>query len=138
MSSKLLVGRNRQVAMSSSGARAGAGSTRGRFRSEDLSLPPGGSETVSSTQCFKQLRHCPKALLQPRLWTGSAVLPILRPRSLNSLGFRVAPGRTFERIYVSFLNRAAFAIASKRFQNPFSGAGLSTFVSEGPIPASMI
>jgi hypothetical protein len=30
-----------------------------------------------------------------------------------------------------------FAIASKRFQNPFSAAGLSAFASEGPIPVSI-
>ena len=38
---------------------------------------------------------------------------------------------------VSFLGRAAFAVASIRFQNPLFGAGLSAFVSKGPIPVSM-
>lgn len=38
---------------------------------------------------------------------------------------------------VSSLGRAAFAVASIRFRNPLSDAGLSAFVSKGPIPVSM-
>jgi hypothetical protein len=41
--------------LSSPGARAGAGSVRGWVWSEDLLLPPGGSETGLSTLRLKQL-----------------------------------------------------------------------------------
>src|SRR6187551_4031461 len=40
-------------------------------------------------------------------------------------------------LLVAFLGHAAFAVASIRFQNPLFGAGLSAFVSKGPIPVSM-
>jgi hypothetical protein len=83
MSPKLRAGRNRSVAMSSPGARAGAGSTRGRFRSEDLSLPPGGSETGLSIKASSSSAS-PESFAEPRPSSGKPTLPTLRPRGLNA------------------------------------------------------
>ena len=100
-------------------------------------LPPGGSETVfrrpgpDSGLGFARKLH-------QFLGTRPAIRPAdFAPSRSQRSGIWSAPGRTFERSAFHFLLRAAFAIASKRFQNPFSVAGLSAFVSEGPIPVSM-
>jgi hypothetical protein len=53
----------------------------------------------------------------------------LRPRGFNGLGFWSAPGRTFERSASHPSTARHLAVASIRFQNPFSVAGLSAFAS---------
>ena len=101
-------------------------------------LPPGGSETVpvdlgliaaSALPEGSTKSSAPGRQTRPfRLCAlaASTVWDLVRTRT-NLGAFRF-----------SSLHRAAFAIASIRFQNPFFLAGLSAFVSEGPIPVSMI
>ena len=59
------------------------------------------------------------------------------PSWLQRSGIWIAPGRTFARSASHPSTTRHLAIVSRRFQNPFFLAGLSTFVLEGPIPASM-
>ena len=81
---------------------------------------------------FKQMRLRPKALLHPR--SGPAVRPC-RYCALAASTFRKCDCP--KTLLLSKLGRAAFAIASMRFQNPSSAAGFSAIASEGPIPVSM-
>jgi hypothetical protein len=60
-------------------------------------------------------------------------LPTLRPRGFNAFEIGIVRRRSCS---LGSTTRH-LAIASIRFQNPFSVAGLSAFASEGPIPVSM-
>ena len=122
-----------KAASLSPGARAGAGSVGGRFGSEDLPLPPGGSETS-----FVDLDLIAALALPEGAAPTSALDRKVRPADF-------APSR-LQRSGVWFVRRRSWprsstarhlAIASSRFQNPFLRAGLSAFASEGPIPVSM-
>ena len=118
VSSKPRPGRNRSAAMSSPGARAGAGSTRGRFQSEDFSLPPGGSETGLSIKASGSPAS-PESFAVPRPSSERPTLPTLRPRGLNAFEIGIVRRRSCS------LGSTArhLAVASIRFQNPFFRAG---------------
>lgn len=88
-------------------------------------------------------RPMPQAVpLRPQAPLNLSTGRQVRPVRLCALGastvrdpvcFRTSPDARL----VSFLDLAAFAVASIRFRNPLFRAGLSTFASEGPIPVSM-
>jgi hypothetical protein len=80
---------------------------------------------------------CPKT---PRnLGTRPAIRPSdFAPSRLQRSKIWIAPGRTFALSSSHSSTARHLAVASLRFQNPFFLAGLSAFVSEGPIPVSMI
>ena len=65
-------------------------------------------------------------------------LPTLRPLSFNGLGFGWLQDEPLSFSASHSSTERHLAVVSLRFQNPFSVAGLSAFVSEGPIPVSMI
>ena len=127
-----------KVGSVSPGARAGAGSVGGRVWPEGHSLPPGGSETDVVDLGLKRLPLCPKALRTPRHQAGKCGLSDFAPSRYQRSGIWLAPGRTFELSSSHPSTERHLAVASIRFQNPFFLAGLSAFVSEGPIPVSMI
>ena len=104
---------------------------QGRFRSEDLSLPPGSSEIGASIKASSSPTS-PEGFAVPRPSSETPTLPTLRPRGFNGLKFG---GPRAPRSHPSTARH--LAVASRRFQNPFFLAGLSAFVSEGPIPVSM-
>jgi hypothetical protein len=81
---------------------------------------------------LKRRSLCPKARRTPRRQAGKPAFRLCA-LAVSTVWDLVCP-KAFR---FSSLHRAAFAIASIRFQNPFSVAGLSAFVSEGPIPVSM-
>ena len=122
--------------VSSPGARAGAGSVGGWVWSRGPPLSPGGSETDLSTRTSNG-SALPEGFAEPRHGPEIPAFPTLRPRGFNSPGSGLPLGRNPQAHLVSFLDHAAFAVASIRFQNPLFGAGLSAFVSKGPIPVSM-
>jgi hypothetical protein len=79
----------------------------------------------------------PEGLAQPRHRAGNPACPTLRLRGVSGSGSGL-PGDCSPRVASSRSSTARhLAVASIRFQNPFSVAGLSAFVSEGPIPVSM-
>ena len=124
----------RTAASPSPGARAGAGSDRGLGSIRRSLPPPGGSETDLSAWASNG-PALPEGFAVPRRQTGKSGLSDFAP----SRDQRFEIWKSSEDFFlVSSLLRAAFAVASKRFQNPFFLAGLSAFVSEGPIPVSMI
>ena len=131
-------GPSRSAASLSPGARAGAGSVGGwGMIARTCPLPPGGSATGLSKSLPRAAWHCPKTLPHLSMDFESPALSTLRPRGFNGLGIWLAPGRTFEHSASHPSTARHLAVASIRFQNPFSVAGLSTFASEGPIPVSM-
>ena len=71
--------------LSSPGARAGAGSTWAESDREDLSLPPGGSETGLSIRASNGSAS-PESSAKPRHRAGSPTFPTLRPRSFSGSG----------------------------------------------------
>jgi hypothetical protein len=79
---------------------------RGRVRSEDLSLPPGGSETGLSTRASNGLA-LPVGSTRPQRRAGKSGLCDLAPSRLHRFGIRIAPGEPGA-LLVSFLHRAAF------------------------------
>ena len=103
-------------------------------------------------------RTCPYRPAVPRpfrrpglqaVFAGTEVLriprlrPAIRPSDFapsryQRSGIWLAPGRTFVLSSSHSSTERHLAVVSLRFQNPFSVAGLSAFVSEGPIPVSMI
>ena len=117
-------------------------SRRRRFRrgpgsiARTCPLPSGGSETVSSTWASSSLRKTGVLRIpRPR--------PAIRPSDFAPFRFQrsgiwSAPGRTFVLSSSHPSTERHLAVVSLRFQNPFFVAGLSAFVSEGPIPVSMI
>jgi hypothetical protein len=123
------------IGLSSPGARAGAGSVGDWVWSRGPPLPPGGSETGLSTRALAA-PHCPKAL--PNLGTGPEFRPSdFAPSRLQRSGIRITPGRILSFTSSRSSTTRHLAVVSLRFQNPFFLAGLSAFVSEGPIPVSM-
>ena len=95
--------------------------------------PPGGSETGLSTWASSSSRiarrRCENLSARPE----SPTLPTLRPRGFIGLKLGEARGP----IHFHPSTARLLAVASIRFQNPLFLAGLSAFVSEGPIPVSM-
>jgi hypothetical protein len=87
---------------------------------------------------LERLSFCPKALRNPRLKPANTAFPTLRPRGFNGLGFGWLQDEPLSCSASHPSTARHLAVASLRFQNPFFVAGLSAFVSEGPIPVSMI
>jgi len=123
-----------KAASLSPGARAGAGSAGDRTIARTRSELPGGTATGCHPFLPRSVPPRPKIRLCHR-HELLKVRPVdFAPSRLHGLdGLRL--GRTLG-AFLPSLYRAAFAVASKRFRNPFSAAGLSAFVSEGPIPVS--
>ena len=65
-------------------------------------------------------------------------LPTLRPCGFIGLGFGWLQDEPLSFSASHSSTARHLAVASLRFRNPFSVAGLSAFVSVGPIPVSMI
>ena len=102
---------------------------------EDLSLPPGGSETGPSARTSNGSTS-PVGFAKPRRSPESPACPTLRPRGFSGSGS--GPLRENPALASSRSSTARhLAVASIRFQNPLFDAGLSAFVSKGPIPVSM-
>ena len=68
---------------------------------------------------------------------ANAAFPTLRPCGFNGLGFGWPQDEPLSCSASHPSTTRHLAVASIRFQNPFFLAGLSAFVSEGPIPVSM-
>ena len=135
-SQKLL--RALKVGFHSPGARAGAGSVGSRNRSRGpTSCRPAVPRPHVVDLYLKRLSFGPKALRNPRFKPANPAFPILRPRGINGLGFGLHQDEPLSCSASHPSTTRHLAVASIRFQNPFFLAGLSAFVSEGPIPVSM-
>ena len=98
---------------------------------KDLSFHPAVPRPMSSAWASNGAA-CPKVSRTPRRQAGNSGLSDFAPSRLQRVemaGCRSSP--------ISSLTARHLAVASNRFQNPFFLAGLSAFVSEGPIPVSM-
>ena len=121
-----------KAASPSPGARAGAGSIGGGSDREDLSRPSESSEADLVDPGLKRLGIARRLCLPIDTGPESPAFPTANPCGFNGLGFGHPKVPA-----IPSLHRAAFAVASIRFQNPFFSAGLGGRRSEGPIPVSM-
>jgi hypothetical protein len=127
-----------KVGFHSPGARAGAGSVGGRDRSRGpvpcLPAVPRPYRRPGPQAAFVLPEGSAKSSVQ----AGKCGLSDFAPFRFQRSGIWSAPGRTFVLSSSHPSTERHLAVVSLRFQNPFSVAGLSAFVSEGPIPVSMI